>query len=128
MPLKPPHAIINSNNNRIGGAFMSRRQREKFYYQDQSNWTINEYDFLYFNLNKAILTEQDWLSNIDNSRLSETTKAIIKALILYYKKFDLYQKFPNLQGIEEQEPLLQPVFISKVSIKSPIFESMGLIN
>jgi len=107
---------------------MSRRQREKFYYQDQSNWTINEYDFLYFNLNKAILTEQDWLSNIDNSRLSETTKAIIKALILYYKKFDLYQKFPNLQGIEEQEPLLQPVFISKVSIKSPIFESMGLIN
>jgi len=107
---------------------MNRRYREKIYYQDQSSWTINDYDFLYFNLNKAILTEQDWLGSIDKSRLSETTKAIIKALIHYYKKFDIYEKFPNLEDIERQKPLAHPVVISKVSIKSSIFEQMGLIN
>jgi len=107
---------------------MSQRHREKIYYQDQANWTVNEYDFLYFNLNKAILTEQDWLGSIDKSRIAETTRAIIKALIHYYKKFDIYKKFPNLKDIEEQEPLAHPVIISKVNINSPIFEQMGLIN
>jgi len=52
----------------------------------------------------------------------------IKALIHYYKKFDIYEKFPNLKGIEEQKSLDNPLAISKVSIKNSIFERMGLIN
>lgn len=107
---------------------MGRRQREKIYYQDQSDWTVNDYDFLYFNLNKAILNEQEWLKDIDRNLLAEPTRAIIKALIHYYKKFDIYKKFPNLQEIEEQPPLAQPVKISKVSIRNVIFAGMGLIN
>ena len=107
---------------------MKRKKKEKIYYQDQSSWTINDYDFLYFNLNKAILNEQEWLRDIDKNHLAAPTKAIIKALIHYYKKFDIYEKFPNLNGIEEQKPLIDPLPISKVSIKNPVFEGMGLIN
>lgn len=105
-----------------------RKKREKIYYQDQSSWTINDFDFLYFNLNKAILDEQEWLGSIDRERLSSATKAIIKALILYYKKTELYLKFPNLAEIETQEPLPVPLAISKISIRHTIFEQMGLIN
>ena len=107
---------------------MTRKKREKIYYQDQSEWTINDYDFLYFNLNKAVLNEHEWLRDIDESLLSAPTKAIIKALVHYYKKFDIYKRFPNLNGIEEQKPLTEPLPISKVSIKNPVFEGMGLIN
>jgi len=107
---------------------LKSRKREKIYYQDQSEWTINEFDFLYFNLNKAILNEQEWLRDIDKNLLSESTKAIIKALVDYYKKFDIYEKFPNLRGIEKQKPLDDPLEISKVSIKNSVFERMGLIN
>ena len=107
---------------------MSARKREKIYYQDQSDWTVNDYDFLYFNLNKAILNEQEWLKDIDKNRLAEAAKAIIKSLINYYQKFHLYEKFPNLKDIENQEPLKQSLVISKVSIKSSAFAQMGLIN
>ena len=107
---------------------LSRRNREKIYYQNQSDWTVNDYDFLYFNLNKAILNEQDWLGEVDKSLLAEPTRAIIKALIHYYNKFDIYEKFPNLQAVEDQQPLEQPLKISKVSIKNSIFAEMGLIN
>ena len=107
---------------------MSLKKREKIYYIDQSEWTINDYDFLYFNLNKAISNEQEWLGEIDENRLAEPTKAIIKSLVHYYKKFDIYEKFPNLKPIEEQKPLAIPLAISKISIKSSIFEQMGLIN
>ena len=107
---------------------MNRAHREKIHYQDQSEWTINDYDFLYFNLNKAILNESDWLKNVDKFRLSDVTKAIIKALVHYYEKFDIYEKFPNLQGIEDQKPLATPLAISKIIIKSAAFEQMGLIN
>jgi len=107
---------------------LSRKKREKIYYQDQSSWTINDYDFLYFNLNKAILNEQEWLKDVDKNLLAESTKAIIKALVHYYKKFDIYEKFPNLRDVEEQRPLEQPLAISKVSIKNAVFAQMGLIN
>ena len=107
---------------------MSLKNREKIYYQNQTNWCVKNYNALYFILNKAIIDEQQFLGKIDYNLLANSTKAIIKALVNYYSKYEIYEIFPNLSKIQEQKPLSKMIIIDSNGLKNDKFKEMGLIN
>jgi len=96
-------------------------------YQSQITWTQKEFNTLYFVLNKAIYNEQDYLGTLDPNLMTNTTKAIIKSHIDHYARPHLYDKFPNLQTIKYQKPLLtEVILIEKFGSNSLAFSQMNL--
>lgn len=59
---------------------LSRWKREKIYYQDQSIWTVNDYEFLYFNFNKAIFNWQEVEEQRPLKRLLKISMSIKNAI------------------------------------------------
>ena len=98
---------------------------QKIYYQPQYNWTDKEYSSLFFVLNKAVLEEQEFLGKINLTIVYNSTKAILKGLIEYYGKEDVYEKFPNLQVLKNQQSLFVPVEI-KSGLKISELDNLGI--
>jgi len=98
-------------------------------YQSQFNWDVSKYSTLYFVLNKAILNEQEYLRLLNPKLMTNTTKAIIKAHINHYQKFEIYEKFPNLLEIANQRPLDSEVILAgKIRLNTAAFREMNLID
>jgi len=98
-------------------------------YQSQFNWDVSKYSTLYFVLNKAILNEQEYLRLLNPKLMTNTTKAIIKAHINHYQKFEIYEKFPNLAEIANQRPLDSEVVLAgKIKLNTVAFREMNLID
>ena len=85
---------------------MSLKNREKIYYEDQTNRSLRNYNSLYFILilNKAILNEQEFLGKINCNLLANSTKAIIKALVDYYGKYEIYEIFLTYRTYNTKNP------------------------
>jgi len=98
-------------------------------YQSQFNWDVNKYNSLYFVLNKAIYNEQEYLRLLNPKLMTNTTKAIIKAHINHYQKFEIYEKFPNLAEIANQRPLDSEIVLAKeIRLNTASFREMNLID
>jgi len=98
-------------------------------YQSQFDWDVNKYNALYFVLNKAIYNEQDYLRLLNPKLMTNTTKAIIKAHINHYHKFEIYEKFPNLAEIANQRPLDSEIVLAKeIRLNTVAFREMNLID
>lgn len=102
---------------------------QKIFYSSQFNYEIADYNFLYFTLNKAVLKKSPFLKEINYNLITNTTKAIIKALVEHYQIEDFYQEFPNLKAVKNQQPLMYEVQISKnVFLDIEAFRKLNLKN
>ena len=75
------------------------------------------------------MNEQDYLRILNPKLMTNATKAIIKAHINHYQKFEIYKKFPNLSEIESQQPLsANIILVEHFGSKSMAFLKMNLTD
>ena len=101
------------------------------YYQDQSDWDMNDYYFLnrsitrMLNYYKKRMAE---LQSLDLTRMSNITKAILKAnLIARSKACEELIRLENLKGLLEVEPLKTTLILTSNPTRSiEAFEQMNI--
>lgn len=92
-------------------------------YASQENWEPKEFAYVKAILNKNFLYQDleqygMQIANYDLFKMKDTTKAIMKALLLYYKNYDeMLKKYPNLKALDDVGPLEQPLYLSKHPFK-----------
>ncbi|MBP5178407.1 MAG: hypothetical protein J6066_02420 [Lachnospiraceae bacterium] len=102
----------------------------KKYYEDQTNWTIEDYAELNAELNKLFCVVIDMnfakrksvrnydafdkeCSSIDCGHLSEKTKAIMVAILNQQKiKEKIIELYPNLYPLSKTQKLKEPLYLS----------------
>ena len=78
------------------------------YYQEQSNWSTEDYYYLHRCLHKLIWYYKKNTAEIekmDVSRMSENTKVLIYCIIKYYNMEFLFDIFENLRSLADTKPL-----------------------
>ena len=89
------------------------------HYLDQTNWGTDEFSSLNSYLNRLFLYESDpekslTIAQMDRSRMSRETLALIGAILVQYDKLALLcDKYPNLQCAELTAPLSEPLFLNE---------------
>lgn len=95
------------------------RPDNKVLYESQNGWGPEEFDNINALLNKNFLyrdkiERKAQIYDYDLSRMEDTTKAIMKALLLYYGIYDeVLKEFKNLKALDKVKPLKQPLYLSK---------------
>ena len=109
------------------------RKRIPAYYADQSNWGPRDFNFLNAYLNRLFLYEADQdktaiISQMDLSRMSRETIALIGAILKQYRKLpDMVKKYPNLQSPLLEEPLDTPLFLNEHPVNIfPAYREMNI--
>lgn len=89
------------------------------YYSGQKDWTIDDYDYLNSFLNKIFQNRdkevnKERISHMNLFAMEETTKALIKAILLEQSILDeITEKYPNLKAIKDIKPLQNTLYLQK---------------
>lgn len=89
------------------------------YYSGQKNWTMEDFDYLNSFLNKIFQNREKEInkyriSHMNLYAMEDTTKALLKALLLEQKIFDeIVNQYENLKGLKEVKPLERALFLQK---------------
>ena len=100
------------------------------YYENQENWSSNEFYCLHRYLHKMIFYYEkrlDEIKNIDVNKLTEETKVIIFCITNYYNYNFLFD-LNNLNSLKKCKPLKTPLIIDgDTSKEEDIYKKMNII-
>lgn len=100
------------------------------YYDDQSDWTSDDFYCLHRYLHKMLFYNKkrmDEIRAIDLNRMSAETKAIMYCIISYYHMDYLFE-LENLRGLSHCQPLKRPLIIDGDTAKEDdVYKKMNII-
>lgn len=100
------------------------------YYEDQTNWTSDEYYCLHRYLHRMFYYYNDRMGEIKEikfNRLSKETKAIIFCIIKYYN-YDFLLDLDNLKELKNIKPLDKPLIIDgDTASDDDIYKEMNVV-
>lgn len=93
---------------------------DDIFYIDQTDWTSSDFRYLdsvanrIFSYCETKKEYHDYVLNLDISRMTIQTKAIIKCNVMHYHNLDeMIVKYPNLKELKEVGPLEDPLYLNE---------------
>ena len=100
------------------------------YYEDQSEWTADEFYYLHRYIHKMFFYHNKRMAeieSIDINKLTERTKVLMYCVIRYYQLDFLFEK-NNLLPLKECVPLKEPLLLDGGTAKeNDVYKEMGII-
>lgn len=104
------------------------------YYQDQSTWGPEEFNYLNSYLNRLFLYEAEdeksnLISRMNLAKMSQETIALIGAILSHYGKAPyICAKYPNLNSSELWAPLESPLRLNEQPVNIfPSYKNMNIL-
>ena len=104
---------------------------DAIYYENQADWTKEEYCYLHRYLHRMFYYYQKHekdIANLDTERMSDRTKALIYCIIQYYHMDFLFTQFSNLQSLKNMKPLEEELVLDdSTKTEDDIYRQMNVV-
>lgn len=105
--------------------------QRRIYYQDQTDWTKNEYYYLHRYLHRRLFHYKKYaeeISSLDLSKMSKETKVLMYCIIKYYNYDFLIEQHENLSELADTKPLEDKLILDDNPLpEDNIYKKMNVI-
>lgn len=87
---------------------------DKIYYEPQIDWDTDDFFYLHRVLHRIFFYNEkyaDEIEEMDVSKMSEITRTLISCIIRYYHYEFLFEKYKNLSGVKNSQPLKETLVL-----------------
>ena len=104
---------------------------EKVYYENQNNWSKDDYYYLHRVLHRIFYFNKkhsDEIKAMDVSKMSEKTMVLINCIIRYYGFDQLFEEYGNINLIRDVKPLKSTLVIDDAPLpEDNVYKRMNVM-